>query len=329
MTDFRTSIAPEHFPFRIHHHSPTLCIGSCFAKHIGKRMELYKFPCLSNPLGIVYNPISIAQQLETIVQKGSTLHSAQLFEHQGLWHHFLFHGSFSSADKEAMLSTLIAQSVRSRSILQAAGTLFITLGTARVYIHKQSRAVVANCHKVPADRFDRKLLSVEASTNVLSGIFEKLKKLNPSLEIVLTVSPIRHLRDGLVENQQSKSTLLVACTQLCQAFDYVYYFPAWEIMMDDLRDYRFYEADMIHPSLTAINYIWDYFKAGFFGEDTLQLLPLIDKVVRAAQHRPFRSASETHQAFLQKQLEEIAKLEQQYPFLDFAKERNVLKAQMV
>lgn len=328
MTNFRTKVPSALYPFKINHQHPSLCLGSCFAEHMGNRLSEYQFPTLINPFGILYNPASIAQQLDRALEQQS-YKAEELFEAQGLWHHFLFHSRFSGRDKSQVLATMNEQLRLTNSFLAKTNQLIITLGTARVFIDKDKQEVVANCHKLPANHFERRLLSVEECTNVLATTFEKLRASNPTINIILTVSPIRHIRDGLQENQQSKSTLLLACAALKKQYDYIHYFPAWEIMMDDLRDYRFYESDMIHPNETAIDYIWDYFKNGFFAVETFSLMAKLDKIIQASQHRPFQVESEAHQAFLRKQLGEIEKMEEEFPFLKFENERVLLEGQLL
>ncbi len=328
MTNFRTKLRPLSYPFKINHHKSSLCLGSCFAEHMGKRLSKYQFPILINPFGILYNPISIADQLKRVLEE-EHYKAGELFEQQGLWHHFLFHSRFSGRNKSQTLSTMNEQLQQTGLFLKQANQLIITLGTARVFIDKRKQEIVANCHKLPANHFERKLLTVEECSSALAPVFEKIKIKNPNLNIILTVSPIRHTRDGLLENQQSKSTLLLTCTSLQKQYDYVHYFPAWEIMMDDLRDYRFYDSDMIHPNETAIDYIWNYFKAGLISEDTIALMGKLDKIIQASQHRPFQVESDAHQFFLRKQLEEIEKINQAFPFLKFEKEKSLFEIQLL
>jgi GSCFA family len=328
MTNFRSEYPAFTFPFQISHQSSTLCMGSCFAEHIGQRLSRYHFPVLVNPFGILYQPVSIAGQLERALQQEPYLDS-ELFEQQGLWHHFQFHSRFSGSVQEQVLAQMNEQLRLCRSSLLQSGQLIITLGTARVFKTKDNQEVVANCHKLPAGHFDRSLLSVADCVSVLSSAFAKIKAVNPNLNIILTVSPVRHIRDGLHENQLSKATLLLACADISQQLDYVHYFPSWEIMMDDLRDYRFYEADLIHPNSMAIDYIWSYFSNSVFTKETQHLVLQIEKIVQATLHRPFQVASEAHQLFLRKQLEEINDLEKRFSFLTMEREKRVLEGQVV
>jgi GSCFA family len=328
MTNFRSEYPAFTFPFQINHQSNTLCLGSCFAEHIGQRLDRYHFPVLVNPFGILYQPISIAGQLERALQQEPYL-ASELFEQQGLWHHFQFHSRFSGSIQEQVLAQLNEQARQCRDFLLQSNQLIITLGTARVFKTKDQQEVVANCHKLPAFYFDRSLLTVAECVSVLSSVFTKIKALNPNLNIILTVSPVRHIRDGLHQNQLSKATLLLACAELSQQLNYVHYFPAWEIMMDDLRDYRFYEADLIHPNSMAIDYIWSYFSNSVFTKEAQRLVLQMEKILQATLHRPFQIASEAHQLFLRKQLEEIDGLEGRFPFLRMERERRLLEGQLV
>jgi len=303
-------------------------MGSCFAAHLGKRLAHYQFPTLLNPFGILYNPSSIAKQLQRAVDL-NYYQTAELFEHQGRWHHFLFHSQFSGDNPDLTLSNMNQQLKETHDYLKNCKQIFITLGSAYVYFDKISEQVVGNCHKLPARFFDKKQLTVADCTKDLSACFENIKAFNPECNIILTVSPVRHVRDGLMNNQLSKSALRLACENLTQQYDYAYYFPAFEIVMDDLRDYRFYELDMIHPNKTAIDYIWSHFKHSLFSEQTTILLEKAEKIIQASQHRPFQVASKNHQAFLQKQLEEIAALNNAFPFMKFEKERAIFEKQLL
>ncbi|MFK7806658.1 MAG: GSCFA domain-containing protein [Saprospiraceae bacterium] len=327
MSNFRTALKPVHFPFQINHSDSTICVGSCFAVHIGERLEKYKFPTLTNALGILYNPISIAIQLNRALEI-KKIEAAELFEYQGLWHHFQFHSEFSGLDKEEVLKKMNKKLETTHHFLKKSKTLIITFGTAWRFSTIDNSQVVANCHKLPAKHFEKKLLSVEDCTTKLFDFFEKLKVENPGINIILTVSPVRHTREGLIENQRSKSTLLLSCAKLSKGLDYVHYFPSWEIMMDDLRDYRFYESDMIHPNEVAIDYIWSYFQNGLFSEDTKTLNSELEKVIQASQHRPFQQSSTAHQIFLQKQLEQISNLKERFPFINLENESVLLENQL-
>ena len=328
MIEFRTKLPKVEFPFHISHQHSLLCMGSCFAENIARELEAFQFNCLANPFGILYNPISVSNGLELLM--GSSQFSANdLFLHQGLWHSFQHHGRFSGPDRETVLNQLNKQLLSGQSHIQKTNRLLLTLGTAYTFRLKDSKQVVANCHKRPADEFDRELLSVELSVLALSEILKKLKFQHPEIEVVLTVSPIRHLRDGLIQNQRSKATLLLTAAALEQQFPFVHYYPAYEMVIDDLRDYRFYEKDMAHPNQLAVDYIWNHFQSTFFEANTQQIVKEVAKVIQAAQHRPFHPHIKEHQDFVHKQLARIAALKKQYSFLDLSKEVAAFEAQLV
>ncbi|MBI5916700.1 MAG: GSCFA domain-containing protein, partial [Bacteroidetes bacterium] len=307
----------------VSHTDRVLCIGSCFAEQIGGRLERLKFPVLTNPNGIVFNPVSIGQSLERLAS-GGPFSEADLFENQGLWHSFDHHGRFSHPDKTAALEGINRSFSRAKDFLTTCNRLVVTLGTAHVFILKKSGEIVANCHKVPGEAFERGRLPVAEVVGSLVGVFEKLKANLPALEIIATVSPVRHLRDGLVENQRSKAALLLALDEICRRLPFVHYFPAYEILLDDLRDYRFYDADLSHPNQLATDYIWQYFEGAFLEEKTSGLCRRIEQLRAALEHRPFHPQSTEHQVFVKKQLEAVEQLEAAFPFLDFGQERRQL-----
>lgn len=327
MPSFRTELPLSSFPFEISHKEMLLSIGSCFTEHIGERLSTLKFKQVLNPFGIVYNPISIAEQLKWLMSENSFT-ERDLFENQGLWHSFAHHGSYSSLQKGATLQKINESLQLVQSIRPQVTRLLITLGTAQVFVYKESGKIVANCHKLPGQVFEKRRLAVSEITDSLLPVLQQLKVQQPDLQVIFTVSPVRHIRDGLIENQRSKATLLLAIDLMCSQLDFVHYFPAYELVLDDLRDYRFFEADMIHPNEVAIDYVWQRFGEAFFDKNTQELLVQIEAIVQASRHRPFHPQSAPHQAFVQKQLEKIHQLEKQYSFLDFALERQAFQKQL-
>ena len=326
---FRTILHPTPSRFQIEHQSGVLCVGSCFATHIGNRLQYHKFDHFLNPFGIVYNPISIAKGLDILLQDNFIFDEKNIFEYGGKWHSFQHHGSFSHPDKEVVLEKINNDLVAARSVLQRASFLILTIGTANVFVEEKTGNVVANCHKVPQRSFLRKKLSVDEVTLVLDGVFRKLNHAFPQLKIITTVSPIRHIRDGLVESQVSKAKLLVALDNLSELHSFVAYFPAYEILLDDLRDYRFYKKDMIHPSEVAIDYIWDFFSKTFFSKETTALNTQIHKIKMAAAHRPFHAQSPEYLSFVKNQLEKIKEMEKTFPFLSFEEEESNLGTNLI
>ena len=323
MSLFRTPVPSIEFPFEFSHSYPVLAIGSCFAEHIGQQLTKHKFIINSNPTGIIYNPISIAKSLETLIS-GESYKKENLIQVNDLWCSLDFHSSFSNTNQQTCLDHINNALHETRRFLSKTKRIIISLGTSFGFRYKQTNEIVANCHKIPGIEFDRILIPVETIVSKLGSSFQKLKATKPELEIILTVSPIRHIRDGLIENQRSKASLLLACMQLSKEYSFVHYFPSYEILMDDLRDYRFYEADMIHPNRVAIDYIWDHFQKCLFSEETRLLNQKIAKIVVASEHRPFNPDSEQHQNFIRQQLKEIEQLNNNYSSLDFEKEKRKL-----
>ncbi len=286
--EFRTILKPEKAPFAIGYDTPILAVGSCFAENIGEKLNTLRLPVCVNPTGIVFNPISIAQSIEMLLGN-YTFSEKDIFFDGNLWHSFLLHGRFSSADKIELLRGGQNAISQGHQFLKTAKCLLITLGTAWIFEEKKTAQVVANCHKIAATQFERKRLNVDTCASCLVKIMEQLLHLNPDLNLVLSVSPVRHLKDGFVENQRSKATLILALDIVNQHFKNnknIYYFPAYELLLDDLRDYRFFANDMTHPSEQAIQYIFDFFKKTFFTENTLLLTKEVEKINASLAHRP-------------------------------------------
>lgn len=312
---FRTVLPPLKAHFDCSYKTPTLAVGSCFAENMGARLSDLRLPTAINPFGILYNPISIAHCLNYLVTDAIFTEN-DIFETQGLWHSWQHHGKFSSPKKDEILRGVNESLSEARQFFKNVKRLIITLGTANVFIEKQSGEVVANCHKVPASHFDRKRLSVDDIVESLSQCFNKITAQNNDIQVIITVSPIRHIKEGLIENQRSKAVLLLATEALCNKLPNVHYFPAYEIMMDDLRDYRFYEADMIHPNNQAIDYIWQAFSDTFFTDDTKKIIDDVRKVQLMQQHRPLHPDTEEYQLFVNNLKKKEEELIIKYSFLN-------------
>ena len=321
---FRTLISSIGYPFLIDHATSIACLGSCFAAHMAEKLEQYKFNVLLNPFGIAYHPLAIAKGIEDLLTE-RVLQEDDLFEDQGLWHSFDFHSHFSHPNQKLALDGMNRSLATARDFISNTNVLIVTLGTATVFHHLEAARLVTNCHKLPAQQFERRRLTVEEIVKGLQLAFSSLKKVCGELEIVLTVSPVRHIKDGIIENQRSKAALLLAVDQLQAATGYIHYFPAYEIMMDDLRDYRFYEADLVHPNDLAIDYIWEHFQNALFSPSTQQLHQQIHKLVQASRHRPFHPDTPAHQQFVQQQLGKLKLLTEKHPHLDFSKEEKHFK----
>lgn len=326
--NFRTTLYIPTAPFSIAHEDRLMCIGSCFADNISTKLEKLHFKNMLNPFGILYNPVSIYKTLNRILNQQFYTKN-DLFQHNGHWHSFDHHSQFSHQDYKIVIEQINAAVQQSFEWLDTANRLIITLGTAHVYQYIETDKIVANCHKVPSKHFNHFLLRTGQICDSLSSILNVLKKKNADLEVIFTVSPIRHIRLGMMENQRSKATLLLAIHQLVEQLDFVHYFPAYELVLDDLRDYRFYKADMIHPNSQAIDYVWEHFSNTHFEKETLELNHKIEAIQQASQHRSFHPSSDQHQQFLHKYLGRIDALEAQYSFLKLDVERVQLGQQLI
>ena len=314
---FRTEIQQQKAEHTIAHKDAILLIGSCFAENMGEKLREYKFATQINPFGILFNPVSIAQSLnmltDTFLFKESDLHF-----HNGEWVSFSHHGKFSHPDKEECLKNINEQLLASRAFLQKADWLILTLGTTVAYRYKGN--IVANCHKVPQKEFQKQLLTVEDTVSALRNSIENIKSVKKDIRILFTVSPVRYIKNDLTENALSKAQLLVSVYELLHSTENSCYFPAFEIMVDDLRDYRFYNDDMIHPSPLAINYIWNQFSHSFFNKETWLLNALIEEIVAAKNHRLKTPSSDESQRFKKEQLQKIQKIQSLSPHVDFEEE---------
>jgi hypothetical protein len=301
-----TPVALRALETKIDYHSRLLWLGSCFAENMGNQFEQLGFSQLSNPFGILFQPLALQRLVERALQ-ANYFTQTDLVYHNGLWHCFELHSICSNSDPEAMLKQLNAKLNLLKTQLKKATHIGFTLGTAWVYRHLERDEVVANCHKIPQAQFAKELLSVGQIETALQKLIESIQAVNPNVQVVFTVSPVRHSKDGLVENQRSKAQLLVALHQLLETHK-AYYFPAYELLLDELRDYRFYADDLLHPSPLAIRYIWDKWLSISTTPETQALIAEVEAVLKSRQHRPFNPDTEEHQAFLEKldkKLEEL------------------------
>lgn len=301
--DFRTIVSIENYGFGLSHADRIFAAGSCFAGAIAGKLTGAKFRVAVNPLGVVYNPLSVAKCFE-IIESGREFTAADLFEHNGLWQSFELHGNFSSPDKDTVLRHANEAVEHASKQLHEASVIIITLGTAWVYRCLPDRQVVCNCHKVGAENFERSLIDVSQAESALAAVIEK----HSDKRIILTLSPVRHMKDGIADNSLSKAILRVAIDKLIKRFANAVYFPSFEIITDELRDYRFYARDMVHPSDVAVDYVWERFSASFFSAETAALVKSIAKIRAAAEHRPFNPCTPQHAEFKRLQLNEIEKL---------------------
>lgn len=314
--EFRTKIPIAPKEPGIGYDSGILLLGSCFVENIGNKLEYAKFQTLQNPFGILFHPAAIAGFLEK-VQSGHRFSEADIFHHNERWHSFDAHSALSHPNKEEMLQRLNAAVEVTHKFLETASHVIITPGTAWAYDLLETGQTVANCHKLPQKRFRKELKEVEES---LRRSVEIIHSINADASIIFTVSPVRHLKDGFIENQVSKAKLITAVNELVRGSalkDRAHYFPSYEIVMDELRDYRFYNEDMIHPNGTAVNYIWQRFKDCWMSRDTIAIMGEVDKIQRGLAHKPFNENSEAHQQFLKKLRSKIADLKEQWPEMRF------------
>jgi len=326
---FFTEIQLPEFLWKIDYSKSMMFLGSCFSENIGQKLIDLKFNVDMNPFGILYNPESIANSLKILLGK-RLFTKNDLFQDQGVWNSFYHHSRFSDVDQEEVLEKINTRILSSHEFLKKADFLIITFGTAWVYELKKTGQVVSNCHKVPASEFKRFRLGVFEITEVYRELLEQIWKINPGLKIIFTVSPIRHWKDGAVENQLSKATLLLAIDQLIKGYgnQACAYFPSYEIMMDELRDYRFYADDMLHISPVAIDYIFERFSKVLITSESMAVSKKVMKIRKAFEHRPVNPATLEFKEFIQQNLLLINQLSSQFPNLDFALERTYFESKL-
>jgi len=326
---FQTEVEIPEFPWRLGYRDKITLMGSCFAESIGEKLEQNKYSADVNPFGILYNPFSIADALQKML--GSRAFSASdLVFYDGLWHSFSHHGKFSAINRDDVLSAINGRLVSSREFLKSAGFLFLTFGTAWVYRLSETGQVVSNCHKIPAAKFTRSRLKVEEIAEMYVPLMEKLWSGNPGLKIIFTVSPIRHWKDGAIENQASKATLILAIQNLLEKFGTgrCGYFPSYEIVMDELRDYRFYADDMLHLSPVAVARIWEKFEESLIDAVSVKISNEIEKIRKACEHRPINPETGGYNDFLRKMSGKVNKLSDEYPYLDLSSEKKYFEDQL-
>lgn len=312
---WQTVVDIEKPDFSVDYHSRWMMIGSCFAENMGMKLMENRFAVDCNPCGIVYNPESVAQVLERLMDE-RVVTPDELIWHEGKWMSWGHHGSFSASEREVCLEKMNARIYRGAEQLRRADVLLITFGTSWVYRHLQSGCVVANCHRFPERDFERFRLSVPEIVGLYERLLGQLERINPGVRVLFTVSPIRHWKDGAHGNQLSKSVLLLAIDELVKRRKRVYYFPSYEIVLDELRDYRFYAEDMLHVSGQAVDYIWSRFRDTFLSADALQVMRQVEKINKGLNHRPSDPESETYIAFRRKLEGELEQLGNKYPLLN-------------
>jgi hypothetical protein len=325
MEQFRTEVFAPEFPFAIDHGTVISLMGSCFTEYIGEHLTNAKISTSVNPFGILFNPFSIMQGLERMLND-RPYEPDDLVQQGESWISLDHHGKFNRPHPNEALAAINAAQAEGAARLRESKVLFISLGSAWVYEHLATNRIVANCHKIPNQAFKKRILSVQDVHLILRHIPQFLKSKGLQTEVVFTVSPVRHWRDGAIQNQRSKAHLLAAVHAVVDEFDTCHYFPAYEMLMDDLRDYRFYAADMLHPSPQAIAYVWQRFQESFFRDETRIICNELGALKQAVEHRPVDPESNSFQRFLRKQMEIISVLERKYPSLDLSTERKHFQA---
>ena len=307
--------------------SKIVSLGSCFAENMGEKFHYFKFQSVVNPFGIIFNPVSIENLLLRVVTN-QKFTEEDIFFHNDLWHSYEMHSELSHPDKETFLQNLNQILEQTNNQITASTHIIVTYGTSWIYRNKQSGEIVANCHKVPQSQFDKEILSVETIEKSIQNTIDLIQKINPNCNFIFTVSPVRHIKDGFVENQRSKAHLITAIHNviadvtlskpvLSEVEVSKCYFPSYEIMMDELRDYRFYAEDMLHPSQTAIDYIWVRFFENYISEENYSTMEEVCSIQKRLAHRPFNPDSDSHQKFISSLNDNIIRLQEKFPRFKF------------
>lgn len=327
--EFMVNIDLRKLPETIKYGHKILLVGSCFTEHIGDSLQDLKFSVLQNPHGILFDPLSVSNSLISYAENKQYKES-DLFLLNEVWYSWQHHSKFSHTDKSECLRMINASQQHAHEFLKKADWIIITLGTSFSYrltdltpkppLLEGLGEAVANCHRAPAQWFTKNLLEVEEIIRSFDDCFKKLLQFNPGLKIIFTVSPVRHIRDGVIDNNRSKARLIEAVHHLVNKYETVYYFPAYELIIDVLRDYRFYDVDLVHPNYMATEFVLEKFSESCIDVDSKQLMGEIRKIVIAAKHKPFQPETNAHRQFLKSHLEKAKALMGKYPFLDFKKE---------
>ena len=293
--------------------------GSCFTEHIGNFLIETKFNALQNPNGILFDPVSVSSSLLSYIQNKKYIEE-DLFYLNEAWNSWQHHSRFSDPDKAECLNNINESQQQAHDFLKDADWLIITLGSAFTYKLVERSESVANCHKAPAQNFTKHLNTIEEIISAFDSVIHQLFHFNSKLKIIFTISPVRHLRDGVVDNNRSKARLIEAVHHLVNKFDKLYYFPAYELVIDVLRDYRFYDVDLAHPNYAATQFVLEKFSESCFDQSTRDLMEEIKKIAIAKKHKPFNPQSSLHKKFLQQQLEKTKRILQTHPYLNFEEE---------
>jgi len=318
---------------RINYRDKIFLTGSCFTEHIGNSLSELKFPILQNPNGILFDPRSVCESL--LSYTGNKRYKKDdLFYSNEVWKSWEHHSRFSNIHADDCLASINESQQAANFFLKDSDWLIITLGSSFSYrLTKEALAAgkepgegVANCHRAPSQWFDKHLLSVAETSSLLETSYHRLKQFNPKLKIIFTISPVRHIRDGVIENNRSKARLIEVVHDIINKFPGLYYFPAYELVIDVLRDYRFYDIDMVHPNYPATEFVMEKFREYFIDEESQQLMDEIRKIVIARKHKAFQPGTNAHKTFLRAHLEKTKELQSKYSFLDLSEEINYFTA---
>lgn len=313
---FRTEVPVDNYSHPLTYDAKILSLGSCFAENISEKLSFYKFQNISNPFGIIYNPVSIERVITRIVnQEFYTENDIFFYNHR--WHCFEVHSKLSHSNKDMYLENLNAILKNSFAEIKILTHCIITYGTSWVYEHELAGKIVSNCHKIPQNHFTKRLLNATEIKNAINNTVQLIRSVNPDLKFIVTISPVRHIKDGYVQNNVGKSLLTQSIFEILHTNSSVNYFPSYEIMLDELRDYRFYADDMLHPSSLAIQYIWSKFRASYINPDLNSVLDEIEKIQKSLQHKPFDTNTPDYEAFSAKLKAKITNLESRFPQIKF------------
>ncbi len=321
---FRTEIEITTPKSRISYKDVILSVGSCFAENIYSKLHELFFNIKCNPFGTLYNSASVLKMFR-LAESGKELTKDDLIFYDGEWHSFYHNSEFSDENPEVCLSKINSSIFELNKLLSDLDTVIITFGTSYVYEHIERKMIVSNCHKIPQKYFRRKFLSVEENAFYINRIIEIVEKFNPEAKIILTVSPVRHVKDGLHNNQLSKASLLLALEKVLGENEKAMYFPSYEILNDDLRDYRFYAADLTHPNEVAINYIYEKFSQNFFDRETFEFTRKAENLAKALKHRAINPESRKYKEFLAFTSRLLEKMKKEFPEVNFSEAENILE----
>ena len=320
--EFRTEIYIPQSLLRVEHHQNVITFGSCFAYNISAYLAQYRFQVSANPFGVLYNPVSILSAVN-ILRENKHFNKEDLLYNQDEWHSFYHHSDFSHHDANLCLNKINSKIDDTVEFIRRADVVIITYGTSFVYKYLKNDKIVSNCHKLPDREFERFRLTIDKSYQTIKDTVDELKMINPGVKIIFTISPVRHWKDGAVENQRSKAILLLSVEKIVkERKEDCFYFPSYELLLDDLRDYRFYESDLLHPNKPATDYIWQKFTETFFTSNCLNSMAEIDRLNKARHHKVRNPDSEQAQKFFHSQLKKIETMQNKYPFLDIKSDYN-------